>query len=35
MNNIIGLKLSQPFKLCEPITVDLKIAATVLLLNHA
>ena len=31
MNNIIGLKPSQPFTLCEPITVDLRIAATVLL----
>ena len=30
MNNIIGLKPSQPFTLCEPITVDLRIAATVL-----
>ena len=29
MNNIIGLKPSQPFTLCEPITVDLRIAATV------
>ena len=28
MNNIIGLKPSQPFTLCEPITVDLRIAAT-------
>ena len=30
MNNIIGLKPSRPFTLCEPITVDLRIAATVL-----
>ena len=30
MNNIIGLKPSQPFTLCEPITVDLRIAAIVL-----
>ena len=30
MNNIIGLKPSQPLTLCEPITVDLRIAATVL-----
>ena len=33
MNNIIGLKPSQPFTLCEPITVDLMIAATVLVLK--
>ena len=30
MSNIIGLKPSQPFTLCKPITVDFRIAATVL-----
>ena len=35
MNNIIGLKPSQPFTICEPITVDLRIAATVLELREA
>ena len=34
MNNIIGLKPLQPFTLCEPITVDLRIAATVLRFSH-
>ena len=34
MNNIIGLKPSQPFTRCEPITVDLRIAATVLIITN-
>ena len=33
MINIIGLKPSQPFTLFEPITLDLRIAATVLVIE--